>query len=83
VEELLTKLSNIDDWDNFMETNGTQAFIVIQDGKIIFENYYNDTQRDSIVTSFSVAKSFDSALIGKAIEEDYINSIDDPITTYL
>lgn len=83
VEVLLTKLSGADSWDNFMETNGTQAFIVIQDGKILYENYYNDTQRDSIVTSFSVAKSFDSALIGKAIEEGHINSVDDPITIYL
>jgi len=83
VEELLTQLSGADDWDNFMETNGTQAFIVIQDGTVLYENYYNDTQRDSIVTSFSVAKSFDSALIGKAIEEGYIHSADDPITTYL
>jgi CubicO group peptidase (beta-lactamase class C family) len=40
-------------------------------------------QRDSIVTSFSVAKSFDSALIGIAIEEGYISSINDPITTYI
>jgi len=83
VEALLTQLSGTKDWDSFMETNGTQAFIVIQDGKILYENYYNDTQRDSIVTSFSVAKSFDSALIGKAIEEGYINSVDDPITTYI
>jgi len=83
VEELLTSLSGADNWDNFMETNGTQAFIVIRDGNILYENYYNDTQRDSIVTSFSCAKSFDSALIGKAIEEGFINSVDDPITTYL
>ncbi len=83
VEELLTQLSSADDWDNFMETNGTQAFIVIQDGMVLYENYYNNTQRDSIVTSFSVAKSFGSALIGKAIEEGYINSADDPITNYL
>ncbi|HSM72862.1 MAG TPA: serine hydrolase [Anaerolineales bacterium] len=83
VEELLTQLSGADNWDNFMETNGTQAFIVIQDGMVLYENYYNDTERDSIVTSFSVAKSFDSALIGKAIDEGYINSVDDPITMYL
>jgi len=83
VEELLTSLSGADSWDNFMETNGTQAFIVIRDGTVLYESYYNDTQRDSIVTSFSVAKSFDSALIGKAIEEGYIHSVDDPITTYL
>ena len=83
VEDLLKQLSGAEDWNSFMETNGTQAFIVIQNGTILYENYYNDTQRDSIVTSFSVAKSFGSALIGKAIEEGYINSVDDPITVYL
>ena len=83
VGELLKQLSGAEDWDSFMETNGTQAFIVIQDGTILYENYYNDTQRDSIVTSFSVAKSFGSALIGKAIDEGYVNSVDDPITVYL
>ena len=83
VEDLLQQLSGAEDWDSFMEANGTQAFIVIQDGKILYENYFNDTQRDSMVTSFSVAKSFDSALIGKAIDEGYINSVDDPITKYI
>jgi len=56
---------------------------VIQDGKILYENYFNNTQRDSIVTSFSVAKSFTSALIGKAIDEGFIESVDDPVTKYL
>jgi len=53
------------------------------DGAILYENYFNNTQRDSIVTSFSVAKSFDSALIGIAIQEGYIKSVNDPITVYL
>jgi len=83
VEEVFQQLSGTEDWDSFMETNGTQAFIVIKDGTVLYEHYYNDTARDSIVTSFSVAKSFGSALIGKAIEEGYINSVDDPITVYL
>jgi CubicO group peptidase (beta-lactamase class C family) len=83
VEEIFKQLSGAEDWNSFLETNGTQAFIVVQDGTILYENYFNNTQRDSIVTSFSVAKSFGSALIGKAIEEGYINSVDDPITVYL
>jgi CubicO group peptidase (beta-lactamase class C family) len=83
VAQLFSQLSGSSDWDHFLEENHTQAFIVIQDGKILYENYFNDTQRDSIVTSFSVAKSFTSALIGKAIEEGHIRSVDDPITTYL
>jgi CubicO group peptidase (beta-lactamase class C family) len=56
---------------------------VIKDGTVVYEQYFNGTQRDSIVTSFSVAKSFTSALIGIAIQEGYIQSVDDPITLYL
>jgi hypothetical protein len=42
----------------------------------------NNTQRDSIVTSFSVAKSFDSALIVIAIQEGYIYNIDGTIPAF-
>lgn len=83
VEELFSQLSGADTWKGFLEANDTQAFIVIRDGTIVYENYFNNTQRDSMVTSFSVAKSFTSALIGIAIQEGYIRSVDDPITTYL
>ena len=83
VEELFQQLSGAKDWKRFLEANHTQALIVIKDGAVVYENYFNNTQRDSIVTSFSVAKSFTSALIGIAIQEGYINSVADPITTYL
>ena len=83
VAELFKGYTGAEDWDRFLEKNDTQAFIVIQDGKIRYENYFNGTRRDSIVTSFSVAKSFTSALIGIAIQEGYIHSVNDPITTYL
>lgn len=83
VEQLFAQLSGAADWNAFLEANQTQAFLVIQDGTILSESYFNDTQRDSIVTSFSVAKSFTSALIGIALQEGFINSVDDPITRYL
>ena len=83
VAALFTQLTGVDNWEVFLEENQTQAFIVIQDGSVLYEQYFNDTQRDSIVTSFSVAKSFTSALIGIAIDEGYINSVSDPITNYL
>ena len=67
----------------YLERNGTQAFIVIQDDTILYERYFNGAERGSIVTSFSVAKSFASTLVGKAIEEGYIHSVDDPVTRYL
>jgi len=83
VATLFAQLAGVDNWEAFLEEYQTQAFIVIQDGTILYEQYFNNTQRDSIVTSFSVAKSFTSALIGIAIDEGYINSVDDPITNYL
>jgi CubicO group peptidase (beta-lactamase class C family) len=76
-------LLQVDDFDAFLEGENTQAFIVIQDDAILFEKYFNETGRDSLLTSFSVAKSFASALIGIAITEGYIHSVDDPITDYL
>jgi CubicO group peptidase (beta-lactamase class C family) len=74
---------DIDDFDSFLADNRTQAFIVIQDDAIIYEQYFNGASRDSIVTSFSTAKSFASALIGIAISEGHIQSVDDSITDYL
>jgi CubicO group peptidase (beta-lactamase class C family) len=83
VATLFADLAVVENWDRFLEENQTQAFIVIQDGNVLYEKYFNDTQRDSIVTSFSMAKSFTSALIGIAIDEGSIQSDDDPITKYL
>jgi CubicO group peptidase (beta-lactamase class C family) len=76
-------VGGMDDFDRFLEENRTQAFLVIQDDAILYEQYFNGTQRESIVTSFSTAKSFTSALIGIAIAEGRIQSVNDPITEYL
>ncbi|HEY8102226.1 MAG TPA: serine hydrolase [Burkholderiaceae bacterium] len=70
-------------FDETMERNGTIAFIVLQHGNIIVEHYYNGYNRDSMTTSFSVAKSVVSALVGIAIDEKKIAGVDDPITRYV
>ena len=61
----------------------TQAAILIQGNNIIAEYYGEGYDKASLATSWSVAKSFTSTLIGIAIDEGYINSINDPITDYL
>jgi CubicO group peptidase (beta-lactamase class C family) len=73
----------IGDLDEFLEMTDSTAFIVIQDDEILYEKYFNGYERDSINTSFSVAKSFGSALIGIAVDEGHIKSIDEPITNYI
>jgi CubicO group peptidase (beta-lactamase class C family) len=67
----------------FLADTGTSAFLVIRNDKLLYEGYFNGYDRESTQTSFSVAKSFVSALIGIAIEEGYIGSVDDPITKYI
>jgi CubicO group peptidase (beta-lactamase class C family) len=83
VQALFEQHPAIDDLDDYLEQTQTQAFIVIQNDAILYEKYFNGASRDSIVTSFSVAKSFASALIGAAIADGFIQSVDDPITDYL
>jgi hypothetical protein len=72
-----------DDMEASLEEMGTQAFIVIQDDVVLYERYFGDFDGEAIGTSFSVAKSYVSALVGIAIEEGAIHSVDDPITDYL
>lgn len=62
---------------------GTQAFLVLRGGRVVYEGYFNGSSRESWVTSFSVAKSFLSALVGIAVAEGAIRSLDDPVTQYL
>jgi CubicO group peptidase (beta-lactamase class C family) len=83
VAKLFADIAGTDDWEGFLEANETQALIVIRNGAVVYERYFNGIARDSIVTSFSVAKSFTSALVGIAIAEGHIGSVEDPITDYL
>jgi len=83
VRDAFEGVIGVEDFDAYLDGTETQAFIVIQDDGILYEEYFNGSQRDSLVTSYSVAKSFTSALIGLALEEGYINSVNDPITDYL
>jgi CubicO group peptidase (beta-lactamase class C family) len=73
----------VPDLEVFLAESQTQAFIVIKDDAVLYEKYFNGAERDSMLTSFSTAKSFGSTLIGIAIDEGFIGSVDDPITDYL
>ncbi|UHA75492.1 serine hydrolase domain-containing protein [Paenibacillus sp. 481] len=61
----------------------TSGFIVIKDGKIVNEQYFNGSFDCSRHLSMSVSKSVTSALIGIAIDEGKIKSVDDLVTDYL
>ncbi|MEM7107902.1 MAG: serine hydrolase, partial [Bacteroidota bacterium] len=65
------------------EETKTVAFIVIKNDSILYEEYFEKYNEESIVTSFSVAKSYVSALVGIAIQEGHINDVNEPITNYI
>lgn len=67
----------------FLEDNDTTAFLVVRDGKLAYERYFRGARRDTPATSFSVAKSFTSTLVGIAIAEGAIGGLDDPVAKYL
>ncbi len=60
----------------------TQALIIIRKGYIFFEAYFNNFTQNSVHCSYSVAKSFSSALLGIAYYERKIKSLDEKIYNY-
>ena len=66
-----------------IEEYETVALIVIQNGKIKYEEYWEDYNQDSIINSFSASKSIVSLLIGIAIDTKAIDSIDQKVTDFL
>jgi CubicO group peptidase (beta-lactamase class C family) len=68
------------DIDQFMADQRGVGTLVIVDGKIRLEKYGMNYTANDTWTSFSVAKSFTSTLLGAAIKDGYIKSIDEPVT---
>lgn len=65
-----------------LEELQTTALIVVKDSIIVFEDYYKGTAQDDLRISWSMSKSFVSALTGLALARGEIESIDDPVTRY-
>lgn len=70
-------------FDKYLEDHQTVAFLIIQNDTIRYEKYFKGYNAASIVPSFSMAKSITSILIGCAIHDGLIHSVDDPVTRYL
>lgn len=67
----------------FAEGQNTQGLVILRHGAIVAEKYADGSNKDSIATSWSVAKSFTSALIGIAIDKGFISSVDVPAAGYV
>ncbi|MFY0627417.1 MAG: serine hydrolase [Reichenbachiella sp.] len=68
---------------DFLEHTLTDALVIIQNDTIIYENYSNGFSPNDVHISWSMAKSVISGLFGIAVDEGYINSIEETVTDYL
>jgi CubicO group peptidase (beta-lactamase class C family) len=67
----------------FLAEVETTGLLVLKDGRLIYENYWLGNDATTQTISWSVVKSFVSALMGIAIHEGAIRSLEDPVTRYV
>ena len=66
-----------------LRTLRVAGLVVLHRGELRFEHYGLDFSADEKWTSFSVAKSFTSTLVGAAIKDGFITSLEDKVSTYI
>lgn len=66
-----------------LRVNDTVAFLVVRGNAILFERYYQGWTSATPSQSFSMAKSFLSMLVGAAVDDGFLASVDDVVTRYV
>ncbi len=66
-----------------MEKYETTAFLVFQDGKMVYEKYWENQNEKSLSQSFSAVKSLVSMMVGIALNDGKIKSLDQPIADFI
>lgn len=78
-----TSLSLTAEQEKTMEKLKTSSLLVIKDDSLVFEKYWRGHTKNTVSNSFSATKTFVSLLVGIALEEGKIKSLEDPVGNYL
>ncbi|MDR0795283.1 MAG: beta-lactamase family protein [Tannerella sp.] len=81
--ELYNRIQLSDTLRKELEDFRSIGFAIFKDGYLLYEEYWDGYSDISLTNSFSMAKTVTTMLIGKAIEQGYIKSLDQPITDFL
>ena len=77
------RILGVTNFEEYIKKTKTTALLIVKNDTIIYEKYFNGSQRDDLFIAMSITKSFVNTLIGIAIDEGYIGSVDDAITQYI
>jgi len=66
-----------------LEDTHTDAMLILKNGHVVFERYLNRSDARTHFNSYSMAKSINSILVGLAVADGRIHSIDDPVLKYV
>ncbi len=69
--------------NEYMNRNAVTGFLILKDNQVIYERYFHGANQQSRFLTNSVGKSVTSTLVGIALEEGKIGSVDDPVIKYL
>jgi CubicO group peptidase (beta-lactamase class C family) len=69
--------------DQYLASQRSAGMVILQDGKVRFERYGLGFDNTGRWTSFSVAKSFTSTLVGAALQDGHITSLEDKVSQYI
>ncbi|MEP5155217.1 serine hydrolase [Planktotalea sp.] len=77
--DAITLATDVDTW---ITDRTVTSLVVLKDGALVHESYYQGTKPEDLRISWSVAKSYLSALLGVIVADGAITSLDDPVTKY-
>lgn len=78
--ESIRKYSNSND---FLKDHGVIGFLVLHKDTIVYENYFNGFEKGDITQIFSVTKALVTPLLGLAIDNGYVQSMQQPVSDFL
>ncbi|MCK9611711.1 MAG: serine hydrolase [Bacteroidales bacterium] len=77
------KINLSDEFRKYLLESGTIALLVLKNDSVYYEEYWDGHDSSTISNSFSVAKSIVSILIGIAIDEGKIKSVDQKVSDFI
>ncbi|MGB1248034.1 MAG: serine hydrolase domain-containing protein [Chitinophagales bacterium] len=81
--KITLKDSTVTNLEDLFSISAINAFMIVQEGKVLSENYFAKYDAERTHGSFSVSKAMLATVLGIALDRGFVTSLDEPITTYI